>query len=184
METVSENTPKPKRGRPKSYIRRYADELNKMGLSPDGKSSRCKVDAAYTQSFFNLWHGSDAETQKGIMGHTTVEMANGTGCLPRGWATATAEIGRWIESRGGTDEAKASSIYITLNARKDGIAWRDIRAHFRKLRLGERKGNALSLTYHFCRALDEYMAKFPATTRQAQAGAARNLLESIEPNGG
>jgi hypothetical protein len=180
METDSENTPKPKRGRPKSSARIYADFHDAAGrINPDIQTTRGKVNSALGSRFVGAWLKADEELQIRIMGFAGDALKSGTSPLPRGFTTAAIEITRWVETHD-RETATQAALEIVAEARDKGLSWRDVKAHFRKLRLGEREGNAHSLTLHLSRAFDEYMSRFPATTRQAQAAAVRNLLEAIE----
>jgi hypothetical protein len=177
------NTPKPKRGRPKSKARSYAEALEKVvGLPPSCESDRSKTDVAFRQMFFNAYHDASAEIQIRLMGFLPADILAGSAKLPRGYPTAATEIGRWIEGAPEAERAEAETValQIVANARDTGASWRDIRTHFRKMRLGEREGNALSLFRHLARAYDEYVAKFPNTTQQTRIGGIMNLLEAVE----
>lgn len=183
METDSKNTPKPKRGRPKSFTRYYAEALDKTQRMPEScGSNRSKIDTTFRQMFFNAYHDASVEIQIRVMEFSTADILAGSGKLPRGYPTAATEIGRWIEGAPESEKAEAATValQIVADARDKGISWRDIRTHFRKMRLGEREGNALSLFRHLARAYDEYIAKFPDTAQQARVGGVANLLNAIE----
>jgi hypothetical protein len=179
METNSENTPKPKRGRPKSFARICADSSGSINANG---TLRTKLNFQYAVTFLGLIIKAPEETQREIMGCTCADLHAGKydGKYPPGLMTLGYEAGRFLESINATDEDKSNALKLVLNARRAGVSMHDIKAHFRKLRLGEREGSAYSLTLHLSRAFDEYMSRFPATTRQAQAAAVRNLLEVIE----
>ena len=179
METDSQNKPKAKRGRPKSGVRLHAEELDKMGLTSDAESSRAKIDQAYAQAFFSAWAASDQDTQRQIMGYTADDSMKGKATHQRGYATAAAEIGRWIVGEGVAYETMDDALHIVLTMRQDGRAWRDIRLHFRRLRLGTKEGNAQSLRTHITRAIDDYCRKFPATSEATKIQAVLELLASM-----
>lgn len=182
-ETVSENTPKPKRGRPWSEARHYADHLDKMGCSnADTKTQRSRIDAAHRQVFFNAYNAASAEVQIRIMGFLPAALLAGTARLPRGYPTAATEIGRWINEAPKYEEAEATTaaLEIVADARDNGVSWSKIRAHFRTIRLGERRGNANSLQKHLSHALKGYVRRYPATFHSAQVLGIQHLLENVE----
>lgn len=180
-ETVSEITPKAKRGRPKSFARELAEDSAFKGLGPqNAHSMRAKVDSAIRLAFIGPLLKAADETNVRIMGCTWNDIKQGTHHFPPGFDTAATEIGRWLVSYDESAEAQARALEIVGDARDEGISWTDIRAHFRKLRLGERQGNALSLFTHLARAYDEYISNFPATTDQARVAGIRNLLDAVE----
>ena len=179
MKTVSENPPK--RGRPKSFACEYAESLERSGLGPQtAHSKRAKIDYAHRLAFIGAYHKADPETQARIMGCTFQEIRSGTCHFPPGFDTAATEIGRWLALYEESDDAKEQALKLTADARTRGIGWREIKNHFRMLRLGERQGNAISLFIHLARAFDDYCRKFPATTQAAKVGGVRNLLDAIQ----
>lgn len=181
METFSENTPKPKRGRPKTHQGVWLDGLIKNNLGPlEIHTRRGKMDYIYRLETLRAIQKMKPETQEIILGFPLDNVKNGTKPFPPGYDTAATEIGRFIESRNDNAEAVDAAMEILIDARTRGIPWRDIRAHFRKLRLGEKQGNALSLTMQLARALDDYTRKFPATTKAVRVAAIRNLLAIVE----
>lgn len=181
METVSENTPKPKRGRPKSFQRTFADELDSKGFSsPSIRTTRGKMNASFAGAFIGAWIRAAPDIQSRIMNCSSDAIKAGTHRFPRGFDTAATEIGRWIEAQHDEDEAKEAALLIVADARDEDIPWRQIRAHFRTMRLGEREGSAVSLFQHLARAFDDYRRMFPATPHTAQVAGIRNLLDAVE----
>jgi len=176
METDSQNKPKAKRGRPKSWQRELNDSLG--NLKPDG-CTRTQVNHAHGMILVSMFSHATEQDQRDLCGHTESEIMAGTAKQLR-WHSAANEIGRYVEAIGDTDEVRAAVLSVILDARRNGMNWGAIAAHFRKQRLGQRKGNAISMMTHLCRAFDEYMAKFPATTHEMQVAAIRNLMDTVE----
>ena len=126
-----------------------------------------------------------AEEQATLWGSPVDDVRRGATTFPRGWESTALEIGRLLERRAGDDDTARGMLLVAVNARRDGVSWRVIRSHFRALRLGERRGNALSLLTELARTLDSYRSRFPATTDVMIAGAVRSLLEVVsEPKAG
>ena len=173
-ETVSE---KPRRGRPRSWQRKYAEHLERSNLLPSGcgcERSRMNVAfryAAYRPAMKLLSAGERAD-----LFEATDEELRRVGTFPRGWDSAALEIGRLLSAIDADDETARGYLLVAVNARRDGVSWRAIRSHFRSLRLGERCGNALSLLSELARTIDAYRSRFPATTDQMIAGAVRSLF--------
>lgn len=181
-ETVSE---KPRRGRPRSVVREVADRYDRM-LGVPG-CQRTKLNEAYRLRATGRAFDLPDEEQRILFGSTKAEIwsGKGPGKFPPGWQTAAEEIGRFLVSIDAEDDTAAEYLRIVVQARRDGIGWRRIRSHFRSLRLGERRGNALSLLSELARTVDAYRSRFPATTDQMIAGAVRSLFgivsERIDP---
>lgn len=131
--------------------------------------------------FIGAWARADSEKQMRIMNCTFDDVRAGNHSFPRGFNTAATEIGRWIVTHADTAEAEASSLVIVADARTRGIPWREIRAHFRALRIGPRQGNALSLFRHLATAFDDYCRMFPETTQLARMAGIQNLMDAILP---
>lgn len=175
LESGSE---KPRRGRPRSWRRNLAEDLRRRGLSPeDCRCERSRMNNAYrltaTGPALRLL---TAEEHTILFGATDDDLRR-SGTFPRGWDSAALELGRLLHGIDADDDTARRFLLIAVDARRDGISWRDIRSHFRKLRLGERCGNAVSLLLELSRTVDAYRSRFPATTDQMIAGAARSLLE-------
>lgn len=178
METVSENTPKPKRGRPKSFQRICADDPGSM--APDG-CTRTKINWQLTVTFLGIIDKSTPEEQIRLMGYTCEELRfkHGGKLFPGAYKTGM-EVARYLTAIGDTTENRAAVLGVMLMARDEKIPWRDIAAHFRKLRLGSKEGDSLALFTHLARAYDDYIRNFPATKHQCRIGGIRNLLEAVE----
>jgi hypothetical protein len=116
------------------------------------------------------------EAQRAVWGCTSADIMAGTGNLPKGWRTAAASIGRYLAA---TDDDPTHVAGIVVEARRDGISFGDIADHFRRLRLGDREGNAVSLTQALARALDEYRRRFPKTTDQQARAALQNVADAL-----
>jgi len=137
---------------------------------------RSQVNRAYCLTLINALHEASEAIQRTICGCTTNEVQAGTGHFPTGFWGAAESVGRWIEVGGD----KGQAVEIVTDARKRNISFGDIAKHFRNLRLGEKKGNAISLTIALARTLDEYQKTFPKTTMQQRRAALMSLLEDLE----
>ncbi len=177
-----------RRGRPRSWVRDFAEELRRSGLLPDGCGcERSRMNTAYRAAATGpAQRLLSAEERAVLLGPTGDDLKRG-GRLPRGWDSAALEIGRLLSAIDDDDTARGY-LLVAVNARRDGVSWRVIRSHFRALRLGERQGNALSLLSELARTIDGYRSRFPATTEQMILGAVRNLFdivsERIDPEAG
>ena len=176
--TISENfseTPKRKRGRPRGENSHKVEFYKKMNCLPEG-GTRTKSEWAFSMKFFNAIHNADADTQRAVWGCTYAQISAGTHRPPKGWQTAAGSVGRYLAA---TDDDPAHVAGIVVKARRDGISFGDIAAHFRRLRLGDRKGNAVSLTQALARALDEYRKRFPKTTDEQARAALHNVADQL-----
>jgi hypothetical protein len=179
-EGISESgSEKRKRGRPRTWIRTFADDLDRRGLLPDCGCQRSRTNEAYraaaTGSAVRLLSAGERVVLLGV----DDDRRRAGSALPRGWASAALEIGRLLEGIAGDDDTARGFLLVAVHARRDGVSWRAIRSHFRALRLGERRGNAVSLLTELARTVDSYRSRFPATTDQMIAGAVRSLLEVV-----
>lgn len=179
-EGISESgSEKRRRGRPRSWTRLFADDLDRNGLLSNCGCERSRTNEAYRAAAMGpALRLLTAEERVVLLGVNDEQRRSG-GPLPRGWSSAALEIGRLLERIDDDDETIRGYLLIAVNARRDGIPWRAIRSHFRTLRLGERCGNALSLLSELARTIDAYLARFPATTKQMVAGAVESLLEVV-----
>jgi hypothetical protein len=175
-ESVSE---KPRRGRPRSVAREVADRHHRM-FGGSG-CQRTQTNEAYRLRATGRVFDLPDDEQRVVFGFTQAEImaGKGPGKFPPGWQTAAEEIGRFLVSIGADDDTAADYLRVVVQARRDGIGWRRIRSHFRSLRLGERQGNAIALWIELSRAIDAYLARFPATTKQMIVGAVESLLEVV-----
>jgi len=165
---------KRKRGRPKGWQRQLMESMP-ASLQRDG-GTRTKINMAFTMAVQWPWQDADPDTQRAIMGCTEAEIKAGTGHFPRGWHGAAVEAGRYMETTG----ADAAAVLGTLaDARARDVPWADIAAHFRRLRLGDREGNAWTLTKSLARTLDEYRKRFPKTPPQQIRAAVESLLDLL-----
>jgi len=173
-EAISEDSSKNKRkrGRPKSFASDFADNLGAF-LEGD-KGSRTRMNAAYRQIWISVALHQEPEITLEIFRATKEELQTGAKKMPSGWETEGEAIGRALIA-GAVEEEEA--VEIVLNARRNNVAAGRIAAHFRKIRLGEKKGNSISLLTALARTLDKYLAQFPATTEQQRIAAIENLLD-------
>jgi hypothetical protein len=109
----------------------------------------------------------------------TADQLRQRGAFPRGWSSVALELGRLLDSIQADDDTARNYVLVAVNARRNGVPWRDIRSHFRTIRLGQRQGNTLSLTRELAQAIDSYRSRFPSTTDQMVIAAARNLLDAV-----
>jgi hypothetical protein len=173
METVSENTPKRKRGRP----------IGLRGIC--AKASSSYTEAATSRSHLNFWLSVELtriikklsdERANEVFGFTYDDMRDARHPEKRkGMMTASVQIIRWIETHG-TEEG---ALDIIADARGNEFSWAIIGNHFRTLRLGKREGNAQSLTQAMTVAFDKFMARYPATNLKVQVAAIENLLDVV-----
>jgi len=170
---------KRKRGRPKGYERQFMDALPSY-LRPEG-GTRTKTDWAFMMPVQGPLQKADTDTQRAILGCTADELKAGTHSWPRGFKTAAVEAGRYLKATG----ADAGTVLrVIADARKAGTPWADIAAHYRRLRLGDRKGNAWTLTKALARTLDEYRRRFPKTPPEQTRAAVENLLDLLDKTKG
>lgn len=176
---------KPRRGRPRSWIRQFADRLDQQGLLLNCGCDRSRTNEAYRAAAMGPVLRLLSAGERAVLFGVNDEQRRSGATLPRGWSSAALEIGRLLERIDDDDNTVRGYLLVAVNARRDGVSWRTIRSHFRSLRLGERQGNALSLLSELARTIDGYRARFPATTDQMIAGAVRSLLgivcERIDP---
>ncbi len=132
---------------------------------------------AYRTEFTAVVQKAPAETQTLVWGHTESEiMGTSGGGFPRGYPTMAESIGRWIAAGGEREQALA----VVVDALKRGIAMGDIAVHFRRLRLGEREGKAVSLYRALCRTIHEFRKDFPKFNDQQTIAVVQSLLEKME----
>jgi hypothetical protein len=180
--TISEpGSEKRKRGRPRSWVRTFADELRRSNLIPEGcGSERSRMNVAYRAAANGpAMRLLSADERAVLLGASDDELRRGTKTFPRGWDSLAVEVGRLLSSLGADDETERGYLLVAVNARRDGASWRTIRSHFRALRLGKRAGNAVSLLQELARTIDSYCSRFPATTDTMVAGAVRSLIEVV-----
>jgi hypothetical protein len=177
MENNSQNKPKAKRGRPKSWEREIADSLP-SALRKHG-CERTEMNSIYACKWMAIFTGLTPDEQRDLCGSTSEEQVAGK-AKPRRWETAAVEIGRYLVAVGETEANEAEVVRIVRKARIEGIKWGIIGKHFRKLRLGKRQGNEHSLFACLARAFDDYCEMFPATTQEDKEEAIRRLLETVE----
>jgi hypothetical protein len=179
--TISESVSgKRKRGRPRTWIRESADQYGRM--FGGSNCERTNTNEAYRLRAVRIAFDLPDEEQRVLFGFTKAEAWNGkagTGRFPPGWKTAAEEIGRFLVSLAGNKSAETEWLRVAIEARRNGIPWRDIRSHFRAIRLGKRQGNAISLTTELARTIDGYRSRFQATTDQQMIGAVESLLEVL-----
>ena len=174
-ENLSENG-KRKRGRPRSHHRTEAEKLP-ASLRPEG-CLRTTIDAVFSGVALQIILAAGEETQRTVWGCIGDDIMAGRGKFPKGWKAAAVAIGRYAE----TDDALAADMVarIVADARRDGISFGQIATHFRRLRIGEREGNAHSLAAALARTVDEYRRRFPKTTEQQVRAALQTVAEAGE----
>ncbi len=175
-ESVSE---KRRRGRPRSRVRLFADDLERHGMLTACGCERSRTNEAYRAAAMGpALRLLTAEEQSVLLGMDSETYMAGR-LLPRGWSSAALEIGRLLEAIDADDETARGYLLVAVNARRNGISWRVIRSHFRSLRLGERCGNARSLMAELAKTLDRYCSRFPATTDETIGNAVRILSRVV-----
>lgn len=161
------------RGRPRGHARQVAEDIGAMINASGGP--RARVNAAYRQEWFRVFRHAPEELQLQLNGATWAQIAQGTGWKP-GWETMGESIGRALHAGTVTDE---EALGIVRDARARGLSCGDIAAHFRRLRLGERGGNSVSLCKALAATVDRYQARFPGTTATQRLAAVEDLLAII-----
>lgn len=176
-ESVSE---KPRRGRPRSWRSVWADDARMRGLTPDScRSSRSRLNWTLLVSVVGIARQHlDDDERLVLWGATEDELRRGAP-WPKGWQLAAYEIGRLVDEHADDHTAGARFLGAAVDARRRGVSWRDIRAHFREQRLGKRSGDSVSLLLTLARAVDEYRSQYPATTRRQIVAAVEGLLASV-----
>lgn len=171
MEKVSKN----KRGRPRGAVRddmeRHFDRFGAIGCL------RTQMDWAYMMhALKTIYH--DDEAFQTVMGISEREiLSSSSGKYPKGWNMAGVEIGRYLEKSGDTfDNVKT----ILVDARRRGISFSDIAAHFRQARLGARKGNPEALMSDILRVVSQYKKRFPLTTDEDILDSLRAVTNIID----
>lgn len=154
-ENISQKVP-PKRGRPRGFQRTFMEHAPR-----EGACIRTQINEGFRAAFLAALSCAGTEMQCTIWGCTDAEIMTKAGRFPKGFLTVAESAGRYIEATGADDQAV---VRIVADARKQGISFGDIAAHFRRLRLGEKVGNVRSLTIALARTLDEYRKRFPKTT--------------------
>lgn len=176
MENFSE---KKKRGRPQGQARQWRDALPD-GIRPDG-GIRTQTDWCYMLAVMKALGAVDAVTQRAVVGCTPAELEAGSHTLPKGFKTAAVEAGRYIAA-GNVDAV--SVVQVIANARRDGFSWPSIAAHFRRERLGDRRGTADGLMSALCRALNDYRRRFPAMPNDEILQAATRFINLVQSKAG
>jgi len=176
-EAIMENFSKKKtRGRPRSQQREWFESRLK-NLFVEG-CLRTRMSEVMGMTAFSAVSEASEDDQRLIWGWTKKELEAGRPCpMPKGWKTASVEIGRYIQTMGASC---AGVVSLMVGARKRNLPWSDIGAHFRKLRLGEREGNSSSMLMVLSRAVDDYRKRFPKTSSEQVLKAIVNLKGIIE----
>jgi hypothetical protein len=178
MENISENTQKPKRGRPKSIHRLVADSGLQHGCA------RTKFNFSLCATFMGILSGGTTEQQVKAIGCTYAELSwKYGGNLFPGAITTGAEVTRYLDAVGDTAENRSAILECIVELRDMKMSWSAVRDYFRSLRIGRKQGDALSLFTHLARAFDEYCARFPATSHKMKIAGIRNLLDAVEEEG-
>ena len=159
MTAVSETVSKKKRGRPLS---RQSSELAGIPgcFLPEG-CRRTRINSMFSQEVLCMFNHATKKIQRIVWGCTSDEIMSGSKDFGPGWRTYTPEIGRYIAE---CDDEAGDVRNCIIDARKRGLSWSDIAAHFRKLRLGEKSGNKSALTADLCRTINQFRKQFPKTS--------------------
>jgi hypothetical protein len=165
-ETVSENAPKSKRGRPKSSMGEYAQ---RVAVYCDADSDRSKMNFAFLSRMIGMATKLPDEQCREVIGSTGSEIRSGEKKLGGGFATAAIQIVRWIDSHG----TEAEALDIIADARRKSCSWRIIGNHFRNLRLGKKQANPLE---YFAKCFDKFAAQNPDVSRSQMNEALEALL--------
>jgi len=178
---ISENSSKTtrrNRGRPRSETRVLLTNLG--GALGDVGCLRTQVSGAFRLAVISAIKEAGPDAQRAIWGYTESEIVVGKGRFPPGWKVAADAAGRYLAASGapGVDVAR-----VMEDARKRGISFGDIAAHYRALRLGEREGNPAALAGVLLRAVNDYWKRFPKTTPQQLRDAALVLLNHLKKMG-
>jgi hypothetical protein len=120
------------------------------------------------------------DDQRTILGASTGELLSGGGVPSRRSNGFAVEFGRWVAFLGldgeiDGDEIRDHLVEVAKQIRDHGVTFSQAAAHYRKNRLGSRAGTATALSRHLAHALDGYLRRFPATTREDIADAIRRL---------
>jgi hypothetical protein len=166
--------PKKTRGRPREFQRQWMEDLPGQA-KPEG-CLRTKMNFINGLEFESAAMDAPEEEQVAILGHSFNQKPSKGPFFPKGYRTAALEAGRWIKAGG----EPAVAVSVVADARRAGISFGDIAAHFRALRLGEKEGDETALLLKLCRALAEYRKTFPKTTNQQARWAVARLLQIIE----
>ena len=166
MENFSE---KKKRGRPQSCRREYAEEIAKL-CQWDDKSTRHQINMSYVFDSHKFIKEAGAEVA--IWGMTSKDPGF---AWPKGFQTAAVEMGKYIYA--GADESAA--VEFMAQARKDGVPFGDIAAHFKRFRLGNKEADAWHLTTRLVKFVNEYAKTFPNITQQQMITATENLRDML-----
>lgn len=169
---------KKKRGRPRSVAGEVAAQLP-AALLPEG-CRRSKVNYAYRlRALRPVVHRMPDGDRADLLGCTVGDIRKGAARFPRGWDTTAEEIGRFLHAIDADDDTEDKYLRVALKARRDGLSWRDIRSHFRRLRLGDRHGNSMSLTRELAVTIDGYRSRFPDTADEVIQAAVESLLSIV-----
>lgn len=173
--TIPENISKKKRGRPKGVIARSL-ERNPYAYTVDG-GHRTKINWFFMLDTLRLVRNAGEEVQRIVWGCIADDIESGKAKFPQGWKTYAPEIGRFLQEIG--DDDKAAVLSVIVDARRRGLSWSDIAAHFRALRLGEKSGNEDALMNALLRVVNQFRKQFPKTPEQVFINAATRLNEQI-----
>lgn len=167
METVSETT-KRKVGRPKSKFWETAKMLGSHGAEG---CARTKLD--YVRMIFILGavqKDRSDEDQHLALGITKADFRSGKGTFAPGFRTMAVEACRWCEASGANRRQAAN---IIIDARRRGLSFPDLYAHFRRLRLGDRKGSKEGFLLAIERTVNDHLRRFSGTDRATLTGYLR-----------
>ncbi len=139
---------------------------------------RTKVNFAYA------WLGldpliKDEDRYPKIFGFTVQEVMSGEKCFPRGSHAAFEQIGRLIVEIGADADEKRQIMDVVQEAVENGCTWAEIKAHYRRLRLGNREGDVDGMKRAGLSAVAEYRKKFPKTSCETVAQALRDILDRV-----
>uniref|UniRef100_A0A7V4LDB5 Uncharacterized protein n=1 Tax=Desulfobacca acetoxidans TaxID=60893 RepID=A0A7V4LDB5_9BACT len=166
-----------KRGRPKGIGRRYMEFMDpKVRIRG---CERTKVNFAYAMLGLDLFLKDETIYRK-VFGSTIQDAMAGEKRLPKGSLAALEQVGRLITEMEATDDEKNQIVDVVQDAVSRGCTWADIRAHFRRLRLGDHEGEAKGVERAVLRAVAEFRKSFPKTPPAIIVQGLRDALRQVE----
>jgi len=148
MEKFSKN----KRGRPKSFNRKWLEQV--PGYVVVKGCLRTQMNYIYSANFLEAIF--DAGMVKEIFGVSRDEFMN-LEKMPHGYRTMAVELGRYLSQ---VDDDPGRVVHLVVDALKDGFTFGDVARHFKQARLGKRPGSVESLTQAILNAVDKYRTNF------------------------
>lgn len=186
METVSKNTdsqpnepnkddtPKPKRGRPRTRQRQLIEMMPEAGHG--SASQRNRMNEKYALTFWGHVVDATEEEQLALLGCRWNQC---TYHFPKGSVTAATEIGRYMEWCCESKDNERMIFQQVLHMRQEGLEWKHIKGWYRERRLGKRRGNYRALTSILTRAIDDYKRQFAGTDYHMMVEALDHTMEAV-----